>query len=78
MVEIGLEVYTATQMVMVRQVKLEAPDQNKLEKGFDKNWEVRRQHFLDRCDIRAVDEAWEMPSDAYKDAFLKQQSEKFD
>ena len=32
-VEIGLEMYTATQMVVVRQFKLEAPDQNKLEIG---------------------------------------------
>ena len=35
--------YTATQIVMVRQVKLEAPDQNKLEKE-----EGKRRHFLEK------------------------------
>ena len=69
---------TATQMVMVRQVKMDAPHQNKLEKDFDKNWEGQRRHFAERCDRRAFDEAWEMLSDAYKDAFLKQQNERID
>ena len=35
LVELDLEMYTATQMVMARQVKLEAPDLNKLEKDFE-------------------------------------------
>ena len=35
-------------------------------------------HFVGRCDRRAFDEAWEMLSDAYRDAFLKQQNERID
>ena len=58
-VEIDLDMYTATQMVMVRQVKLEAPDQNKLEKDFGNSREGKRRHFLESCDKCAFDEAWE-------------------
>ena len=77
LLEIDLKKYTATQMVMVRPVKQEAPDQNKLEKDFEKNWEGKIRHVVERCDRRAYD-AWEMLSDAYKDAFLKQQNERID
>ena len=77
-VEIDLEMYTATLMVMVSQVKLEAPEQNKLEKDFDKNWDGKRQHFVERCDRRAFDKTWEVLSDGYNDAFLKQQNENID
>ena len=50
-VEIDLEMHTATQMVMVWQIKLEAPDQNKLKKDFGEDlggkeialcWKVRQ------------------------------------
>ena len=77
-VEIDLEMYTATQTVIVRQIKLEAPDPNKLKKDFGKKWEGNRLHFVGRCDRRAFDEAWEMLSDAYRDAFLNQQNERID
>ena len=38
----------------------------------------KRQHFVDKCDRHACDEAWEMLADADKDAFLEQQSERID
>ena len=38
-VQTDLEMYTRTHMVMVRQVNLEAPEQNKLEKDFEQHWE---------------------------------------
>ena len=41
-VETDLEVYTATQMVMVRQIIVVAPDQNKLKKDFGEVWEGKR------------------------------------
>ena len=44
-------------MVMVRQIKLEAPDQNKLKKDFGEVLEGMRSHFVKRCDRRAFDEA---------------------
>ena len=43
-VEIELEVCTATHMLMVSQAKLEAPYQKKLEKDFEKSWDGKRQH----------------------------------
>ena len=45
-VAIDLEMHTAKQMVMVRQVKLEAPDQNKLEKDFGNSWERKEAALL--------------------------------
>ena len=72
--DIDLEMCTDTQMVIAKQVKLEARDQNKLEKDFEKSWDEKSQHFVERCDRHDLDEAWEMLSDAYKDAFPKQQS----
>ena len=77
-VEIDLEMFTATPTVMVKQIKLEAPDQNKLKKDFGKIWEGKRLHFVERCDRRAFVEAWEMLSDAFRDAFLEQQNERID
>ena len=50
LVESDMGMFTATQMVMVRQVKLEAPDRNKLEKDSGKSWDGRAQHFVDQCD----------------------------
>ena len=38
--------FTAKQMVMVRQVKLEAPDKNKLEKDFGNSWEMKQAALL--------------------------------
>ena len=49
-VEINLEMYTATQVVMVRQVKLQAPGQNKVEKNFGQSWDGRRRHIVERCE----------------------------
>ena len=49
-VEIDLEMYTAIQMVMVRQIKLEAPDPSKLKKDLGEVWEGKRSHFVERCD----------------------------
>ena len=77
-VEIDVEMHTATRMVMARQVKLEAPDQHKLEKDFGNSWEGKRRHFLESSDKCVFDEAWETLSDACKDAFLKQQNERID
>ena len=45
-VEIDLEMHIATQMAMVRQVKLEAPDKNKLEKDFGNSWERKEAALL--------------------------------
>ena len=56
-------------MVLVRQVKLEA---------FEMSSDGGRQRIVERCDRHAFDEAWKMLSDAYKDAFLKQQNERID
>ena len=58
-------------MVLVRQVKLEAPDQNKLEKDFGNSGKGRRRHFLESSDKCAF-------GDAYKDAFLKKRNERID
>ena len=69
-VGIDLEMFTATQMVLVRQVKLQALDQNMLEKDFEDNWDGKRQHYVERCDVLL------MRRD--KDAFMKQQSEHID
>ena len=44
-------------MVMVRQIKLEAPDQNKLKEDFGEVLEGMRSQFVNRCDRRASDEA---------------------
>ena len=41
-----MEMHTAKQMVMVRQVKLEAPDKNKLEKDFGNSWERKEAALL--------------------------------
>ena len=59
-VEIDLEMFTTTQMVMAREVKLEPLDQNKLEEDFKKSWDEKRQHLVERCHRHALDEAWEM------------------
>ena len=58
-------------MVMVRQVKLQTQDRNILEIGFDKSWDGKKQHFVERCDRRSLDAAGDMLSDAHKDASLK-------
>ena len=39
-VEIHLDMYTVTQMVIGRQIKLEAQDQNTLKKDFGEIWET--------------------------------------
>ena len=68
--------YTTTQIVMVKQIKLDAPDQNKLEKDFGNLWEGKRRRYSESCERCANDEAWETLSDAYREAFLKQQNER--
>ena len=60
MVEIDVEMYTTTQMVMIEQIKLDAPDQNKLEKDFGNISEGKRRRFSESCE---------------REAFLKQQIE---
>ena len=46
--EFDLEMYTATPMVIVRQVKLEAADHKKLEKDFQKELGRTWQHFVEK------------------------------
>ena len=41
-----MEMHIATQMAMVRQVKLEAPDKNKLEKDFGNSRERKEAALL--------------------------------